>query len=291
MTISFGVDIGGTKVSAAYIVDDVILASSKRPYNRGSLIQDIAELHAELSKNKQPVEQIGVCCAGLVDPQSGQVKFAGNLELDDFPLADNLAETLGIPVLVENDARSALWGEFVNSNGALGTNVAGLILGTGVGGGLIINGSLVKGKNGFSGELGHLPVSNSTTQCACGLMGCLESVAGGRSFETNFATKHGEQLEAHIIARLAREGDLRAVAAFEQLGQAVGEVIGQLDTSLDLDSVVIGGGFGSTLDLWHAQAQKAYEQRLVGANRRTKAQILLGSLGQNAQILGAASLR
>jgi glucokinase len=291
MTVSFGVDIGGTKISAAYIVDEDVVVSDKRPYRRESLVDDIAGLYFELSKDKAPVEQIGICCAGLIDPLNGIVKFAGNLDLQNFPMAEQVREKTGVPVHLDNDARSALWGEFTFAKGSLGENLAGLILGTGVGGGLIIGGSLISGKNGFAGELGHLPVSNSNLKCACGMTGCLESVAGGRAFETNFHRKHGLEMSGQEIADLARAGDSRATEAFSELGLAVGEVIGQLDTAFDLDTVVIGGGFGSTFELWIDQAHKAYSAALVGAASRTKANILLGSLGQNAQILGAATLR
>ena len=291
MTVSFGVDIGGTKISAAYIVDEEVVVSDKRPYRRESLVEDIASLYSVLTKDRTPVQQIGICCAGLIDPVNGIVKFAGNLDLQNFPMADLVREKTGVAVHLDNDGRSALWGEYTFAKGSLGNNLAGLILGTGVGGGLIIGGSLVTGKNGFAGELGHLPVSNSAIKCACGMTGCLESVAGGRAFETNFTLKHGLELSGQEIADLARAGDSRAIQAFGELGLAVGQVIGQLDTVFDLETVVIGGGFGSTFELWSEEADKAYAASLVGAASRSKANILLGSLGQNAQILGAASLR
>lgn len=291
MTVSFGVDVGGTKISAAYIVGDEVIATSKRAYSQNSLVPDISELYSELTAGKEEPDQIGICCAGLVEPATGIVRFAGNLNLSNFPLASLVHDSIGVKVLVENDARAAIWGEFVSQNGLLGNNVAGLVLGTGVGGGLIVNSKLIQGKNGFAGELGHLPVSNSKRLCACGLVGCLESIAGGRSFEAYFEEVTALKLTAEEIAKLAEEGDLPAQQAFAELGKAVGEVIAQVDTSLDLDAVVIGGGFGATLPLWKSSAQQSYEKALVGAESRKKALIFQGKLGQLAQLIGAASLR
>jgi len=291
MTISIGVDIGGTKISAAYIVGQDIVAVQKRSYNRDQVISDIADLYKELVENREPASRIGVSCAGLVDSHAGIVRFAGNLGMDQFPLGPELEKALGVPVLVENDARCAIWGEFSKAQGSLGKNVAGLVLGTGVGGGLIIDSKLISGKNGFAGEFGHLPVSNSNRKCACGLTGCLESVAGGRSFEESFKDKTGQSLTGEKLAERARALDPLAIEAFEEVGKAIGQVIAQLDTSLDLDSLVIGGGFGSTSDLWLETAKASYRQGLVGSANREHLRIEISRLGEQAQLFGAGSLR
>lgn len=291
MESSFGVDIGGTKISAAYILGDEVVATSRRPYNKETLIYDIEVLFKELCQNRDHVSTVGVSCAGLVDPLSGVVTFAGNLGLTNFNLAEQLQERIHRKVLLDNDARCAVWGEFSLANGSLGANVAGIILGTGVGGGLVIDSRLVRGKNGFAGELGHLPVSNAEIQCACGMNGCLESVAGGKAFETVYALQTNSTLSANEIAQLARSGDKGAIAAFAKVGRAVGEVIGQLDTALDLETVVIGGGFGAALDLWQKEAEEAYQTTLVGAKNRSPVAIIPSKLGDLAQLFGAASLR
>jgi glucokinase len=291
MAISIGVDIGGTKISAAYIVGGEIVATLKCSYNRSRITEDISELYQKLILNREPAICVGVSCAGLVDSSSGVVRFAGNLEMQHFPLGEALESALGIPVRVDNDARCALWGEFSKSQGSFGQNVAGLVLGTGVGGGLIMNGKLVAGKNGFAGEFGHLRVSTGTRTCACGLIGCLESIAGGRSFEENFEAKTGLTLTGEQITDIARAGDLAALEAFQEVGLAVGEVLAQIDTALDLDTVVVGGGFGKTSDLWLDIAKNLYEQALVGSTSRKMLRIVTSQLGQNAQLLGAGALR
>jgi glucokinase len=291
MEISFGVDIGGTKISAAYILGDEVVATSRSPYKKETLIEDIEVLFRELCQNRDDVSTIGVSCAGLVDPESGVVRFAGNLGLENYQLAQKLQDKINRKVLVDNDARCAVWGEFSQAKGSLGANVAGIVLGTGVGGGLIVDSRLIRGKNGFAGELGHLPVSNAEIQCACGMNGCLESVAGGKAFESVFEKHSNFRASAEEIAGLAKNGDSIAIAAFAKVGQAVGEVIGQLDTALDLETVVIGGGFGSTLELWGEQAQNAYLTSVVGAKNRAPIAIVPSKLGDLAQLFGAAALR
>lgn len=291
MTNSIGVDIGGTKVSAAYIVDHDIVAVLKRSYNRATIISDIAQMYGEITAEREPATWLGVSCAGLVDSATGTVLFAGNLEMDKFQLGPELEQRIGVSVKVENDARCALWGEFSKAEGSLGRNVAGLVLGTGVGGGLIIDSKLVIGKNGFAGEFGHLPVRNANRQCACGLTGCLESVAGGRAFQESFHEKTGELLTGEELAVRARNSNIQALEAFEELGLAIGEVIAQIDTALDLDSLVIGGGFGNTADLWLDTAIASYSNNLVGSGNRSSLRIVVSQLGQQAQLLGAGLLR
>ena len=290
MTIAIGLDIGGTKISAAFIVGQELVQTSRRDYQRDSLIEDIAALFLELTANRDEIEFIGISCAGLVDSQEGVVKFAGNLALDNFHLAAEVEAATGIRTLLDNDARCAVLGEFKHAKGSLGANVAGIILGTGAGGGLVLDSKPIRGKNGFAGELGHLFVSNAQRTCACGLFGCLESVAGGRSFEADYLALTGEAKTGQQIAALARLGDEAASTSFERVGQAVGEVIAQLDNALDLDSVVVGGGFGGTLDLWRDSAWQSYESNLVGASRRSRVQIVPAKLGNQAALYGAGAL-
>ena len=290
MTIAIGLDIGGTKISAAFIVGQELVQASRRDYQRASLVDDIAALHLELSANREAVDFIGISCAGLVDSDEGVVRFAGNLSLDNFHLAKEVEAATGVRTLIDNDARCATLGEFNQAHGALGANVAGIILGTGVGGGLVLNSRPIRGKNGFAGELGHLSVSNPQRPCACGLFGCLESVAGGRSFEADYFALTGDAKTGEQIADLARLGNDAALTSFMRVGQAVGEVIAQLDNALDLDSVVIGGGFGGTLDLWRESAWQSYENNLVGASRRSRVQIVPAKLGNQAALHGAAAL-
>ena len=290
MTSSIGVDIGGTKISAAYIVGQDIVELQKRVYNRSQVVEDIANLYQELVSSREPASRVGVSCAGLIDSKTGTVLFAGNLDMNQFPLGAELEKALGIPVIVENDARCAIWGEFSKAQGSLGKNVAGLVLGTGVGGGLIIDSKLVSGKNGFAGEFGHLPVTNSNRNCACGLIGCLESVAGGRSFEQNYAAKYGESLSGQELSERARASNASAIEAFEEVGKSIGQVIAQLDTALDLDAVVIGGGFGASSDIWLETAKTSYSQALVGSANREPVRIITSQLGPKAQLFGAGSL-
>lgn len=291
MTRAIGVDIGGTKVSAAYVADQEIVSTVTLDYNRQTLIENVSELYRNLISSHGEVEKLGISCAGLIDKSNGVVKFAGNLDMANFPLIEELSAKLDLPISLDNDARCALWGEYQVNKAQLGENVAGIIMGTGVGGGIIINQTLLTGVNGFAGELGHMKVSFSNQNCACGLLGCLEAEAGGRSFEHQFHAHSGKVLTAKEIAQAAKMLDTDALMAFNRLGNAVGEVVAQLDNALDLDSVVIGGGFGATLDIWQDTAIRTYSENLVGASNRKPIRFIAATLGNSAGLLGAALLQ
>lgn len=291
MTIAIAFDIGGTKVSAAYIVGEEIICKAKLDYKRETILEDISSLFFSLTANRPSPIRVGISCAGLVDVPSGTIRFAGNLGMQDYPLGQLVSKKLGLEVIVDNDARCATWGEFVRADGRLGDNVAGLILGTGVGGGLIVNSRLLVGKNSFAGEIGHLPVTNSLKQCACGKAGCLESVAGGRAFEQDFELATGIKKSAKEISDLAAAGDHQALSAFDRVGEAVGEVIAQLDTAFDLDAVVVGGGFGKTLVYWENSALNRYNEVLLGSKYRTPLKVFSSRLDDDAQLIGAVAPR
>ena len=120
---------------------------------------------------------------------------------------------------------------------------------------------------------------------------CLESIAGGRSFEERYAATHGEILSGEELAERARALDASAIEAFDEVGTSIGQVIAQLDTALDLDALVIGGGFGATSDIWLETATATYQQALVGSGSRQPLTIVASQLGPTAQLFGAGSLR
>lgn len=290
MTTAIGFDIGGTKISAAFIVGEEIEEERVIEYSRASFISDMTSLYLDLCNRFSKPEAVGVCCAGLVDSANGIVRFAGNLKLKDFPLREELRTSLGVGVQLENDAKSAVWGEYQFSKDKLGSNVAGLILGTGVGGALIVNGKLVHGKHGFAGEFGHIKVSNTNAICACGQMGCLETVASGTGLETDFFHQSGKELSAREIYQLAEKGDESALESFAKVGVAVGEVVAQLATTLDVDEILIGGGFGATLPLWQAVALKTAQNQVLGSGHRSLPGLVPAVLGNKAGLLGVARL-
>lgn len=290
MTTAIGFDIGGTKISAAFIVGEDIQEERVIEYSRDSFISDMTSLYLELCNKFSRPAAVGVCCAGLVDSANGIVRFAGNLNLQDFPLRKELKTSLGLDVLLENDAKSAVWGEYQFSKDKLGSNVAGLILGTGVGGALIVDEKLVHGRHGFAGEFGHIKVSNSNAICACGQRGCLETVASGTGLEADFADRSGKALSAREIYQLAEKGNELALESFAKVAVAVGEVVAQLATTLDVDDILIGGGFGATLSVWQEVALKTAQNHVLGSKHRSLPGFVPALLGNKAGVLGVAKL-
>lgn len=290
MNTAIGFDIGGTKISVAFIVGQEIRQERVIDYSRDSFVKDMFEVYKDLTDNHGKPESVGVCCAGLVDSENGIVRFAGNLYLENYPLSKELSEVIGMRVHLENDAKSAVWGEYQSSTQPLGNSVAGLIMGTGVGGALVVHGNLVHGKNGYAGEIGHLTVSNSESICACGQKGCLETVASGRALENYYAARSGKVATAREILSLVKQGDELAIMCFKRVGVAVGEVIAQLINALDVDSIVIGGGFGETMPVWREVAVERAESLVVGLSHRRMPQLVPAQLGNQAGLIGVASL-
>lgn len=290
MTAVIGIDVGGTKISAAFIVDDEIRAEAFTEYSRKTLVSDLGNLYNDLvSQNSEP-QAVGVCSAGLVDSEMGIVKFAGNLDLVDFPLVAELSRVIKKTIFLENDARAALWGEYKHQTNNLGENCAAIVLGTGIGGGLVISGRLVRGSNGFAGEFGHLPIPGFEDPCACGQVGCFEAVASGRGIENFFFRSSQVRLSAKEIVALAKEGQSLANDCLERVGLAVGEVVSQLSCSLDLDTVLIGGGFGSTYPMWVETAQSTAKNRLLGRQFRDIPRLVPAKLGNKAGLVGVGLL-
>jgi len=252
------------------------------------------------------VVRIGLGVAGKVDPKRGWVIFSPNLPaMRDYPLGPEIGGSLGVPVLMENDANVFGVGESWVGAGRGIANWVGLTLGTGVGGCLILNGTLWNGDElGFAAEIGHLIVHPEGPPCACGLRGCLEAHASGSAlleFVADAALKgaltHGPlyelwndgTLNARGIYQCARTGDPWAQKAFARMGWALGLALANLFTVLGIRTAIIGGGVSAGWNQFIAPLHKSlaeHSSMLVVAD----AVIRRSALGDDAALLGAARL-
>ncbi len=182
MGLTIGVDVGGTKVAAGVVDEDgTILKRARResPATDTAAIQEtIADLVSELSSGLD-VEGVGVGAAGFVDVSRSTVLFAPNLAWRDEPLKAELERRTGLPVVIENDANAAAWGEFAFGAGADAEDLLLVTVGTGVGGGIVLDGRLHRGTFGIAAEIGHLRVVPDGRPCPCGNRGCWEQYASG----------------------------------------------------------------------------------------------------------------
>ena len=302
-----GIDVGGTKIAAgvAGASGRVLfrLRAQTPPEGGAAVTAEIARvaraLWDEAGGGPLPV---GVGAAGIVDTR-GWLRHSPNIPgWDDVPLAERLHAELGVPVTVDNDAHAAAWGEHRAGAGrGAGGTMLMLTVGTGVGGGLVQDGRLVRGAHGMAAEFGHLVVDEGGSLCGCGNRGCLEALASG----TAIGRAAREALEAggqspllaladpptgKSVTRAAEQGDPLAVAALARCGFWLGVGIASLVNALDPAVVVVGGGALQAGELLLGPAREAYLERLMGRAHRTPAPVVAATLGDDAGLVGAALL-
>jgi glucokinase len=310
MSLTIGVDIGGTKVAAG-VVDEsgTILAHTRvdtPPHNPSAVEDAIAAVVAQL-REQHEVDAVGVGVAGFVDRDRSKVYFAANLRWVDLPLRDVLRDRLDLPVIVENDANAAAWGEFRFGAGREETHLVCVTVGTGIGGGVIADGELFRGGFGIGAEFGHIQMVEDGRPCPCGQRGCWEQYGSGNALVRDARERAAESREAaEILLKLgdgtpegitgkhvteaARMGDPVAVAAFETLGGWLGQGLADLAAVLDPESFIVGGGVSEAGDLFLRPTVAAFEQRLTGGTHRPVATVGMAQLGNDAGLIGAADL-
>lgn len=315
MTVNIGVDVGGTGIKAAAVAEDGTLrhrSERETPaQDVDAIAQTIADLVRELTDRcraeDDEVGAVGVACAGFVDAAGGTVLFAPNLAWRDAPLKDRLDALVGRPIFLENDANAAAWGEFRFGGASEADDMLLVTIGTGVGGGIVSDGELLRGSEGIAAEIGHLRVMPDGNRCGCGNKGCLEAYASGtalvregRELVTGGSPHAGalsdlcggdpEQLTGHMITAAATDGDPAATELFGDLGRWLGEGVASLVAVLDPELIVIGGGVSEAGDLLLEPTRAAFGRQLTGRGHRRQAEIVLAQLGNDAGMIGAADL-
>lgn len=308
--LTIGVDIGGTKVAAG-VVDDAgsILARTRRPTPAASadVVEDVIAACVADLRADHPVVAVGLGAAGFVDADRSVVLVAPNLSWRDEPLRQAVAARTGLPVVVENDANCAAWAEYRFGAGRGETHLALITVGTGLGGGLVFDGQLFRGRFGVGAEFGHMQVSQSGRRCGCGQHGCWEQYCSGRALLheareiADVQRAYGarllelgggrpEGIEAPEVTQAAREGDPAALDCFAEIGAWLGQGLADLAAILDPGAFVIGGGVADAGELLLAPARRVFLARLTGGGARPLADIRLAELGNEAGLVGAADL-
>lgn len=291
-TLGFaGIDIGGTKISALIVDDEgAILArgSVPAPASEGgaAMAGAAASLVDGLARRAGvDLRSAGVGAAGVIDHDTGIVRAASATFVGwaGFPLGRELRDRLGVPVGVENDVNAFLLGEAAEA----GTreDVLGVMLGTGVGGAVIIDGELRRGPHGAAGEIGHTP-GYSDIVCTCGQIGHLETLASGTSIGRRYVERSGRHVTgAREVADLARRGDIDAIAVFHDAGRALGLACASAATLLDLPRAIVGGGVAHSWDQLAPGIQDAL--RTDAPVSGVPLDIIPARLGGDAVALGA----
>jgi glucokinase len=310
MSLAIGVDVGGTKIAAG-VVDESgkIIESVKRPTpaaNASGTIEVISEAAKELLA-KYEVEAVGIGAAGFVEESRSAVLFAPNLAWRNEPVARQVEERTGRPVVVENDANAAAWAEAKLGAGRGHDEVVLITIGTGIGAGIVINGELYRGRWGMAGEPGHYRVMPEGRLCGCGNRGCWEQYASGSALVAEareYARRSPgaavrllqlsggavEGITGPVVTTAAREGDAGAQRCFEIIGRWLGEGLADLAAILDPGCFVLGGGVSDAGDLLLGHTRAAFESGLTGRKYRHHAAVVLAELGPEAGLIGAADL-
>lgn len=310
MSRTIGIDIGGTKVLAGVVDPEGNVVTSRLRSTPASdvvairdvIVDSVAELRAEYE-----VSAVGIGAAGWIDSSRSTVQFAPNLAWRDEPLRDLLTAHIDIPIVVENDANVAAWAEFQYGAAQQADSAALFTVGTGIGGGIILNGDLVRGSHGIAAEFGHTLAVPDGTECGCGRHGCLEQYASGNALvrfakeaaagnpgEATLLLKAADgevdAIDGPMVTEAARAGDPVSVAAFVKVGGYLGEALADVVQLLDPEILVIGGGVINAGELLLAPARQRYRTVLHARSRLPVAEVVAAQMGPQAGIIGAADL-
>ena len=313
MELTIGVDVGGTKIAAGVVDTEGRILERLRvptPTTVTEIDIRIAEVATSLLGSIEGGSSraaVGVAAAGFVDEHRTTVRFAPNLPWREYPLAAGLAERLRMPVVVENDANAAAWAEFRFGAGHGVTDMMLLTVGTGLGGGIVLDGNLVRGAFGIAAELGHVRMVPNGRPCGCGQHGCWEQYASGTALlraaralavrdpeaaKVMLGAAGGDPtaLRGNMVTEAALSGDPAAVSLFTELGRWLGEGIATIANVMDPAVVVIGGGVADADGLLLGPAREAFVGHLSGGDNRPQLDIRVAQLGNDAGIIGAADL-
>jgi glucokinase len=310
MGLTIGVDVGGTKIAAGVVSDDGTIVERQRVFtparDPAATSAAIVQLVLDLM-TRHDVVAVGIGAAGYVDAQRSTVRFAPNLAWREEPLRATVESRVDVPVVIENDANAAAWAEFRFGAGEDVDELIMVAVGTGIGGGVVLDGELFRGSYGIAAEFGHLRMVPGGHVCGCGNYGCWEQYASGNALvravrevvQTGSPRAAGiielaggdpAAITGQLVTSAASGGDPLAVEAFEDLGKWLGEGIADLVAVFDPATIVVGGGVSEAGDLLLEPTRHAFARQLSGRGHRPLAEVRLASLANTAGLIGAADL-
>ncbi|CAM3526054.1 ROK family protein [Nocardioides dubius] len=309
MASTLGIDIGGTKIAGAVVDDDGrIGARLSVPTPTEGTEPLLTAIAAVVEHLRTPqTDSAGLSVAGFVDAARSGVYFAPNLPLRDIALHAEITRRTGLATVIENDGNAAAWAEFRFGAGRDAQHMLMVAVGTGVGGGLVLDGRLQRGGHGVAGEIGHLRAVPGGLPCPCGRLGCLEQYASGSALQRNarqavagdpqagralLAVAGGDPqaLLGPQVTEVAATGDPLATALVAEVGRHLGEGIADLVAVLDPEVIVLGGGVAESGELLAGPVRQALAANLTGAGHRPFGVVRTALLGNGAAIVGAADL-
>ena len=302
MAITIGIDVGGTNIrfgvfNQAQLIEEVRLES-----NLSKLCGEMLPEHASdeivrllsseiinIIEKNHIIQSVGIGFPGFIQPNSKKIVSSPNLPgLSYFNLAGELSRILDLPFTLENDANVAAYGEYILADKPEG----GLIyigLGTGVGGGLVLDGKIFPGQQGCAMEVGHMIIEPNGRLCGCGNKGCMEQYASASGIAISYFSATNKQCTAAQIAEFANLGDKDAIAAYTLAANALAQTLASVIKVVDVKNIVIGGGVAAAWSLMKQTFTQRFEADLISV-LRSSIQIKISNANDKAGMLGAAML-
>ena len=283
-----GVDVGGTKILAGLVGRDGTIGVH-REYrtpvdSEEELLDGLEAAVRELLDDT--VVAVGFGLPSRIDQRAGIAIGSVNIPLTDVPFRDIMRKRLGVPVAIDNDGNAAAIAEWRAGAGRGTDDLVMLTLGTGVGGGLILDGRPYRGWIGAGAELGHIVIVHDGVPCACGGFGHLESYVSGKAADEAAREAFGPAADAHRLVRLANEGDPQANEILTEIGRKLGSGLGSLVNAFDPELIVIGGGFAAAGELLLEPARAVLDREALKPMHGVR--VVRAELGTSAGMIGAA---
>ena len=304
--MNIGIDIGGTNIKGAVLdrnnkITDSFSVDTPANLTYPEFIKYIAELYGSI-KDKHKISSLGIGVAGHVDYAHGRVIFSPNLQfLNNTDICDDMEKLIKIRPIVENDVNCFVLSEYKLGAGRGTTNAVGLAIGTGIGGGIIINGNLYRGTNHLAGELGHISINSHGKRDRCGGYGCVEEYVSKRALvaaakenfrkdEQLFKIAHGDidALTPKLIVEAAGLGDMRSIEIIDRAALYFATAINSINNILDPEVFIVGGGIAQAGPIFLDKVKKYFKERSFGGENYKP--IKTAELGVFAGAIGAALL-
>jgi len=293
----WGIDLGGTKVEGVIMDPQIPTMPLHRLRRDTGAVNGYGHILSQIIAVVQDLEaasglshptRIGIGTPGVVDPAKGSLKNSNTTCLNGRPLRDDLAGALNCEVVMANDANCFALAEALCGSGCHSDVVLGLILGTGVGSGIVINRQVLNGHHGIAGEWGHNPLCGESRLCYCGRKGCIETVIAGPSLERYYHENGGDKVSLPQIVLRSDAGESLATQTLELLRAKFAEAIAAVINILDPDVIVVGGGVGNIPLLYEEATREAILRHLFNPEMTTR--LVPPQLGDSAGVFGAALL-
>ena len=296
-SIRVGVDFGGTKIEVAALDEAGTPIVRKRlptPGDYDSALHSVRDLVRSIENETAEVDRLGVGAPGSISPKTGLLRNSNTIYLNGKPFAEDLERTLGKRVRLSNDANCLALSEAVDGAAAGAQSVFAVIIGTGCGGGLVIDGKLIHGANGIAGEWGHNPLPwpsveevKGAPRCWCGQIGCQELWISGSGLQRDYFEATGIRATGEAIITASRRGERDAVAAFERYAERLARSLASIVNLVDPEVIVLGGGMANVTELY-ALLPSLMRRHVFSDAFATR--ILQARWGDSSGVRGAARL-